>query len=322
MKELYIILIIIGVVVLLSVLIAPAIIIPYKVSKKVYLKQFVRINKEKWARECSDTTNEEQVIMFDYSLKFASENKDKHQKLHMVNDNLNLYADYYDFGFKRAVVLCAGRAECSLYALYYTNPYIKAGYNILSIETRAHGDSEGKINHLGLKEYKDVLKWIKILHDEYNMEEIVLHGICIGSATLVYAITDEKCPSYVKALTTDGLYKDFKSTLVKHIKDTGHNAFPCANFILHKVSKDAGLNINKFTPYNLADKIKIPVLMLHSKMDKFSIPEKAQLTFDKMTSSPNKKLVWFDKGAHSHIRINNQEKYDEEIIDFLRGING
>ena len=43
------------------------------------------------------------------------------------------------------------------------------------------------------------------------MKEIVLHGICIGSATLVYAVTDPSCPSYVKSLTADGLYKDFKS---------------------------------------------------------------------------------------------------------------
>ena len=30
-----------------------------------------------------------------------------------------------------------------------------------------------------------------------------------------------------------------------------------------------------------------------------------------------KKLVWFDKGIHSHIRINAQEKYDETITDFV-----
>jgi alpha-beta hydrolase superfamily lysophospholipase len=319
MDPLIITLIIVGALILISAAIAPGIIIPYKVSKKVYVKQFVRINKEKWARECSDTTNEEQVIMFNYSLKFFDENKDKHQKLHLVNDGLNLYADYFDFGFDKTVFLCAGRAECSLYALFYAEPYIKAGYNICSIESRAHGDSDGKINHIGLKEYKDVLKWINLLHDELNMKEIVLHGICIGSATLVYAVTDPSCPSYVKSLTTDGLYKDFKSTLVKHIKDTGHQAFPCAEFILHKVSKDAGVSALKLTPYNRASSIKIPVLMLHSKIDKFSIPQEAQETFDKMTNSPNKKLVWFDKGAHSHIRINNQEKYDNEIVEFLRG---
>ena len=55
--------------------------------------------------------------------------------------------------------------------------------------------------------------------------------------------------------------------------------------------------------------------MIHSKEDKFSLPEKAQELYDKC-SAP-KKLVWFDHGAHSHIRINNVLEYDKTIKDFL-----
>ena len=30
-----------------------------------------------------------------------------------------------------------------------------------------------------------------------------------------------------------------------------------------------------------------------------------------------KKLVWFDKGGHSHMRINNTQAYDDAIVAFL-----
>ena len=34
----------------------------------------------------------------------------------------------------------------------------------------------------------------------------------------------------------------------------------------------------------------------------------------------HKKLVLFEKGAHSMLRINNMEKYDSEIKEFLKTI--
>jgi hypothetical protein len=32
----------------------------------------------------------------------------------------------------------------------------------------------------------------------------------------------------------------------------------------------------------------------------------------------DKKLVWFEKGGHSHLRINNTNEYDNAIIDFFK----
>ena len=33
--------------------------------------------------------------------------------------------------------------------------------------------------------------------------------------------------------------------------------------------------------------------------------------------SKNKKFVWFEHGAHSHLRIVNPEKYDSEVTAFI-----
>ena len=34
-------------------------------------------------------------------------------------------------------------------------------------------------------------------------------------------------------------------------------------------------------------------------------------------SAPDKKLIWFSKGGHSHLRINNTEQYDAAVIRFV-----
>jgi hypothetical protein len=58
--------------------------------------------------------------------------------------------------------------------------------------------------------------------------------------------------------------------------------------------------------------------MLHSREDKFSPPERAKKMYDKCTAK--KKLVRFDRGAHSRVRINNPESYDGAIEDFIRSL--
>ena len=50
-------------------------------------------------------------------------------------------------------------------------------------------------------------------------------------------------------------------------------------------------------------------------MDTSSTPDKGQLLYDNTHSK--KELIWFEKGMHSHIRINAPEKYDQSIVDFL-----
>ena len=65
------------------------------------------------------------------------------------------------------------------------------------------------------------------------------------------------------------------------------------------------------------DKMDTPILFFHSLKDDASLPVYAQELYDACASKV-KKLVWFDKGAHSHIRIVNKEKYDSEIKNFLK----
>ena len=62
---------------------------------------------------------------------------------------------------------------------------------------------------------------------------------------------------------------------------------------------------------------KYRLLFLYGTQDIFSIPEKSKKLFA-ACAAEDKKLVWFDKGGHSHLRINNIEKYDATILDFLK----
>ena len=84
------------------------------------------------------------------------------------------------------------------------------------------------------------------------------------------------------------------------------------------LKKHAGVDVIKQSPLNAVKKLRCRALFLYGEKDIFSLPPKSQQLFD-ACGSQDKKLVWFDKGGHSHLRINNIEKYDNEIIKFVNG---
>jgi len=310
-----VILIVVGVLAIFSVFFG-IVGVPFIVSKKVYEHQLVRTSPDKWGRGCSAPDNEEQVRMFNEGEAWFEENKEHGIDVEVRSEGLRLVGKYMDFGFKRACIIIAGRTESYLYSYYFAKPYKEAGFNVLVIDNRAHGESEGKYLGAGLREYHDILEWGKLLHDKFHNEGIYIHGICIGSATAMYVLTSENCPDYYLGMTADGMYTTFYETFKTHMVDMKKPVNPFSYFVMKRLQKNIGEDPIHNGPIYSIPKLKLPLLMIHSKEDVFSLPVKAQELYDKCNSP--KKLVWFDKGAHSHIRINNQEKYDETIKEFIK----
>ena len=287
----------------------------FMISIFIYRSLFVRTKPEKWARHVS-WDDPELKEMFATGEEWGKK-YDKYRKtVSITSDGFKLVAEYFDFGNKRTVIVIPGRSESGTYSYYFSEPYRKSGFNVLAIDNRCHGLSEGKYNSLGVHEYKDLINWVNYLHDNEGIDEVVVHGICIGSATAIIALTSENCPSYLKGMIAEGTYTTFKEIFINQLKKRNKPIWPHTGEVLGLVSLRAKKNVLKYSPINLVDKIKVPVLFLYSKQDSFAKPDQSLKLFNKIQSE--KRLVWFDKGEHSHIRINNTEKYDESIDTFLK----
>ena len=285
------------------------------ISNRIYSVLLVRKNKDKWGRSVS-WDNDEQREMFKQGALFEEENKQYDKKISIVSDGFKLIGEYYDFGYNKTVIIIPGRMESGTYSLYFAPPYKKAGYNILAIDNRCHGESEGRYNCIGLKEYKDILAWSRLLHDEYKINNIIIHGICIGSATALYSLIDKECGEYVKGMVADGMYADFGESLKNHLIERKKPIFPYNDEIMMMITLVAKKSPIKYGPIKVIDKLNKPILFLYSKEDIYSTKPQADALFDACKS--DKKIVWFDKGVHSHIRINNMDKYDEAIKEFVK----
>ncbi len=285
------------------------------ISNVIFTVLFIRNKKDKWTRTVS-WDNEEQRQMFKIGEEWGEKYKEYLTQVSITSCKFKLVGDYFDFGNKKAVIVIPGRMEAGTYSYYFSEPYRIAGYNVLAIDNRSHGLSEGRYNTIGLKEYVDILNWAKFLHEEKGIEEIVLHGICIGSATALYALTSKDCPSYLKAMTADGMYVNFHESLKNHLIEKKKPVFPFTQEIMMMMFLVAGRSAKVHGPINEIKKLNKPILFIYSKEDIYSVPELGQKLYD--TCPSPKRIAWFPHGEHSHVRINQTEGYDEAVINFLK----
>ncbi len=287
------------------------------VSAGIYIILLVRTKPDKFGRKCSFPDDEEYVRLYNKGLAWGEKWKDHKRDVSIVSDGLRLVGEYFDFGGENAALIIAGRTECLLYSYFFAEPFRSAGWNVLVIDNRAHGLSEGRVSSLGYREYRDVLGWCRLLHDELGNQKVMMHGICIGASTALFAAVDENCPDYVAGMSAEGMYVNFYESFLNHIKLDRPKAprFPVIPLTMLMMRVFSGANVVTDGPLWRIDRLKKPILFLHSREDQFSLPEKAQELYDKCTAP--KRIVWFDRGAHSRIRINTPEPYDEAIRQFL-----
>ncbi len=281
----------------------------------VFTRTLKRRSKEQWGRGHLTDPTSQHIDMDNIGQTWYNDNKQYKKDVHIINEGLNLYGEYYDFGNKKAVMVLSGRTESLRYGYFFAKPYVEMGYNVLVMDPRAHGESDGTYNTIGFEESKDMLVWAKLLHDKHGVEEIVFHGICIGSAGGMYAITSGNCPDYIKGLVAEGMFTRFEESMRNHLKERKKNMYPimhCINFWMHHYTG----HTMSFGPIDVMHKMDRPLLMLHSKLDTYSRPELAEKLYG-LCPVQNKKLVWFNKGGHSLLRITDMELYDSSIKAFL-----
>ena len=288
------------------------------IAKRVYADQLVRTSPEKWGRTCSFPDDAEQVQMWNDGIAWAQRNRNRITELEIENDGFHLVGQYFDFGAKRCVIILPGRCESLVYSYYFAPPYEQAGFNVLVVDTRCHGLSDGKYNTIGVQESKDMLAWAELVHNRFDNREIYFHGICIGTSSGLFALEASRCPEYLKGLVTEGCYISFPETFRRHMMALNRPRFPVLPLAMRQIYRHTGTNVYKQKPITAIKKIRpdCRVLFLYGEKDIFSIPSKSRQLFE-ACASKDKKLVWFEKGGHSHLRINNTQQYDQAIIDFF-----
>ena len=287
-------------------------------SSIIYNKTLRRTSKKQWSRDVPSTLAPDSVSMYNAGLEWANENAEFKKDVHTIRDGINLYGEYYDFGFKRCAVILSGRTEALKYGYYFAIPYHKAGCNIMVLDPRGHGHSDGEFNTVGFEESRDITRWINHMHEEYGIDKFIYHGICIGAAGGMLSITSDEAPVWVEAIVTEGMFPCFAESMKNHLRERRKPVIT-VKLIDAWMKHYTGHTMTK-GPINVISKLNRPLLMLHSREDTYSTPDNAQKLFD-LAGTDMKRIEWFPHGRHSFLRITDTERYDNAIMSFVKELD-
>ncbi len=127
--------------------------------------------------------------------------------------------------------------DMSLYVPFFKERY--PSWNILLIDACAHGQSDGYIRGLGIKDVNDLVCWNEYLLKEYGKDhQIILYGKEAGANTILKAASKHLLKN-VKAIISDGAYTSVYDILAYRIvKDYKVIKFPTIQMIRHNIKQD------------------------------------------------------------------------------------
>lgn len=205
---------------------------------------------------------------------------------------------------------------------------IKNGYNVLTIDFRNSGESEKSHVTVGIKEKLDAIAGIKYVLNQKHSKNIIMYGRSMGGAVSICGSREimKNYPEFygnIKGIVSEGTFADLGSYLKENLSVWSKlPKYPFTNMILSIMPTFYGMHMDECSPVEDVKYIsKIPMLLIHSKVD-YNIPvENCQKIYD---SHPNKSScqVWItDEGEHALIRDTFKEDYDNRILEFIGNLD-
>ena len=143
------------------------------------------------------------------------------------------------------------------------------GHNLLLVDQRAHGKSQGRTITFGVKERWDVLSWVDFALERFGPDtKILLYGISMGASTVLMA-SELPLPENVKGIVADCPY----SSPAKIIASVGRKmripAGLAASFSWVGAKVYGGFDLLEVDPVRAVKKAKVPILLIHGESDGF-----------------------------------------------------
>ena len=203
----------------------------------------------------------------------------------MSEDNLKLSATYFspkNFSHRWAI-LVHGYSRDQRFAFDYAEKYLEHGYNVLTVDLRAAGMSEGDYITMGNFESRDIILWSEKIIERDSQAEIIFHGVSMGAATVLMAAANN--PKNLIAVVEDcgytNAYDMFTMQLEKIFNLPEYPIMPIADIVC-KIK--TGARISDAAPIKSIEKISVPILFIHGDYDKLVPYDMMTELFDKATT--------------------------------------
>jgi len=234
----------------------------------------------------------------------------------MSEDGLILTGRYYHLSDHAPLdIMVHGYRSCS--SIDFCGGFQMArelNHNVLLIDQRACGGSEGRSITFGIKERRDLLNWITYAICRFGEDvEINLFGVSMGAAT-VLMINDLELPGNVKRIIADSPYDVPKDIIMKVARNMG---FPDAVWPLIWLAARlcCRIDITESSALDGVRRCKVPLLIFHGEADQLVPCEMSRTLYE--AAPEGTRLVTVPGADHVASMLADRETYRAAVWEFM-----
>lgn len=237
-------------------------------------------------------------------------------------DGARLHARLYRVPNAHAtVILCHGyhsRAEHD-FGAQFPALYASGGCNLLLIDERAHGLSEGKCLTFGQLERYDIAQWVHWVREHSRVQRpIALYGVSMGAASVLLAAQLPELRDELACVVADCGYSSFEL----EVTDAVHHATNAPRWLQGPLARACvrilrrnGLDFDAVDTTPGMAALDIPILFFHGDADTFVPLHHSERNL--AACRHEQRLIVIPGAEHAMAAQVDPERYRRELLVFL-----
>lgn len=210
---------------------------------------------------------------------------------------------------------CEGKREWCYFAKHFVE---ELGYNMFFIDHQCAGESDGEYIGFSSFESVDAMKWLGYMNETFGKDiQIILHGMSMGSATVMLMSGNENLPDNVRFIIADCGFTSALDEFKYKLKCWGAPENPIVPIVCAMNKRRAGYDFQADTnALEAVSRARVPMLFIHGGDDKFVPTYMVNELFDACSAPYKDKLIVAGAGHAESYHLDKQG-YEKKIDEFI-----
>ena len=231
-------------------------------------------------------------------------------------DDVLLDGRFFRGAHSSLVILASGYGDTQDQMLSIAEFLHRAGFSVLTYNSRARVPSGGRYVTVGALEQKDLLSVVNYAagRSDVDANRIGILGISMGGASAIVAAAKDK---RIRAVVDDSGFSDAPRVIATAFEHFVHlPAFPFAPITVAIADWRAGIDITRVRPMDVIAEISPrPVLIIHEQGDSVALADNSLRNF---AAAGLPKQLWLVPGSgHGDAQIVAKSQYQSRVTSFF-----
>jgi dipeptidyl aminopeptidase/acylaminoacyl peptidase len=241
-----------------------------------------------------------------------------------AKDGIVLKGWYFDAATNpdETVILFHGLSDNRIGMIGYVQLFLRNGYNVVTPDWRAHGQSGGELATYGINEKYDVTSWIDWLQSSTDSKEFYALGESYGAVILLQSLENE---NRICAAAAESAFATFREAaydrggqLIGGGDFAGKTIFiPAVEAAFVTAEWKYSLDFNEISPLKSLAATKTPVLLIHGDMDNNLPVRHSRLMY--VSQEKNSRIqYWESHAGHAGTFGKSPDEFEKRVISWFR----